>query len=147
MPLFVRTDFHGWNILKRATDAGNPGASSYCVLDWDTLGVGEGIKDPAYLIVFALNPEDRRAHERGLIEWYWECLVQEPGGRVTATEYPLELAWERYKFWGSVSWMFILGVMSQLVVEGVDTAEEARLTKVIVDKATAFIDDHGKPQF
>jgi hypothetical protein len=138
-------DFHGWNILQR-NDAAK-GAESYCVIDWQSVGVAEGIRDPGYLITFALNNEDRRLHERELIEWYWTQLVQAPGSRVSEAEYPLELAWERYKFWGSVSWIFIIAVMSQLVVEGVDTAEETRLMQMIVKKVKAFIEVHGKPQF
>ena len=63
-----------------------------------------------------------------LVQLYWDELVG--SGYVSAEEYPFDLAWARYQFWGSVSWIFIISVMSHLVIEEVDTVEEATLSVV-----------------
>ena len=63
------------NILQRFKQAQRDGdgdgnadsQAAYCVIDWQSVGVSEGIRDPAYLIPFSLTNDDRLTHEHELV--------------------------------------------------------------------------------
>jgi hypothetical protein len=48
-----------------------------CVLDWQTVGVGDGTADLAYFLGGSLVPDDRRAHEDELLERYRRRLAEQ----------------------------------------------------------------------
>jgi hypothetical protein len=58
----VHHDCHAGNLYW---SDGRPG-----LLDWQLARAGEGIGDVAYLLATSLQPEDRRTHERELVELY-----------------------------------------------------------------------------
>ncbi|MFL6062666.1 MAG: oxidoreductase family protein, partial [Marmoricola sp.] len=70
------------------------GASdAVAAIDWQTLSLGLPARDLAYLLGTGLAVEDRRTHERGLVEEYHADLLA-----YGVADYPLELAFEDYRF-------------------------------------------------
>src|SRR4051794_13091443 len=47
---------------------------AFCVVDWQTVGWGPAMSDPAYFIGGSLSVEDRRAHEDALLRTYFDGL-------------------------------------------------------------------------
>lgn len=80
--------------LHNDTHRGNLGFAEdrAILIDWQNCGWGPAMKDVAYLMVTALEPDVRREHERGLIERYL-AGVAESGGPPTSAED----AWEAYR--------------------------------------------------
>ncbi len=68
--------------------AGRPGW-----LDWQAAGPGRWEADTAYFLVGALEPEDRRAHERDLLAGYLDAL----GAAGVADPPDAETAWAVYR--------------------------------------------------
>jgi hypothetical protein len=62
----VHGDFRADNLLF--------GGERVVVVDWQTVGLGPGASDLAYLVGTSLDPELRRAHERALVDRYIEDL-------------------------------------------------------------------------
>jgi hypothetical protein len=63
-------DFRLDNMLFDARDGEVPLA----VLDWQSPAIGLGAVDVAYFLGLALSAEDRRRHERHLLDYYLDCL-------------------------------------------------------------------------
>jgi hypothetical protein len=53
------------------------GGERVCVLDWQTVSVGHGVADVSYFLGGSLLPDDRRAHERELLERYCARLSEQ----------------------------------------------------------------------
>lgn len=76
-------------------------------LDWQVVRSGEWSQDVGYFLVSALTEEDRRRHERSLIETYREALDVPSGERPSAED-----AWNRYcasAAYGQAIWLSTLG--------------------------------------
>lgn len=65
---------------------------SVTILDWQTITVGNPLRDIAFLVSTSLDPEQRRAHERGIVEAYHAALVDSGVGGYDAGE-----CWEDYR--------------------------------------------------
>ena len=61
-------------------------------VDWQTLTLGVGARDVAFMLATGLSPEDRRAHERDLVATWHERLID-----LGVTGYSAERAWEDYR--------------------------------------------------
>ncbi len=61
-------------------------------LDWGIIHLGTPIRDVGYFIAMSLSPENRRAHERALLERYLEAR-REAGG----AEIPFDEAWSSHR--------------------------------------------------
>ena len=46
------------------------------LLDWHRMMRGAWIWDVAYMMIGSLTPEDRRAHEQGLLQFYLQALAE-----------------------------------------------------------------------
>ena len=66
----VHGDFRLDNMLFDVGAAKEPLA----VLDWQSIAIGTGAVDVAYFLGLALSIEDRRRHERHLLDLYWDAL-------------------------------------------------------------------------
>jgi hypothetical protein len=55
-------------------------------LDWGLIQLGTPMRDVGYFITMALSPENRRAHERTLIEQYLEARIAVEGSPFTFEE-------------------------------------------------------------
>jgi hypothetical protein len=62
-------------------------------VDWQTLSIGLPARDVAYLLGTSLRVEDRRAHERSIVEAYHAALV----GHGVA-DYSVDECWDDYRF-------------------------------------------------
>jgi aminoglycoside phosphotransferase (APT) family kinase protein len=58
----IHHDCHPGNLFWQNSQAG--------LLDWQLVRVGEGVSDVAYFLATALEPEQRRLHEKHLLERY-----------------------------------------------------------------------------
>jgi aminoglycoside/choline kinase family phosphotransferase len=81
----VHGDAHAGNVYRDA--AGRLG-----IVDWQILQKGEWAQDVAYHVAAVLTPEDRRAHERGLLDTYLDRLSSLGGPTIDREE-----AWMRYR--------------------------------------------------
>ena len=80
----IHGDAHAGNVYR---DAGGFG-----LVDWQILQRGEWAQDVAYHLAAVLSPEDRRAHERDLLDHYRARLKAFGGPDLEAGE-----AWTRYR--------------------------------------------------
>ncbi len=83
-------DYRLDNLLFGVSDDGTPTVSA---VDWQTVAVDLPAKDVAYLLGNGLRTEDRRRHERSLVERYHAGLV---GAGVEG--YTAEQCWDDYVF-------------------------------------------------
>jgi len=83
----VHGDYRLDNLLFGTAAGGSPAAA----VDWQTLGVGLPARDLAYFLGNGLLPEDRRAHERALVERYHTALVAQG-----VEGHSLDECWEDY---------------------------------------------------
>jgi hypothetical protein len=77
------------------------------VADWQVGLKGSWAHDYAYLLVTALEVEDRRAWERDLLELYLERLAAAGGGAI-----PRAQAWDAYRratFYPCFAWLYTIG--------------------------------------
>jgi hypothetical protein len=63
----VHGDFRNDNLMF--------GGERVCVLDWQTVSIGHAVADVSYFLGGSLLPDDRRAHERELLERYCARLA------------------------------------------------------------------------
>ncbi|HEX7858676.1 MAG TPA: phosphotransferase [Sphingobium sp.] len=81
----VHGDAHAGNIYRDASGA-------LGIVDWQILQKGEWAQDVAYHLAAVLTPEDRRLHEKDLLDHYRARLSALGGPRLDADE-----AWTRYR--------------------------------------------------
>ena len=81
--------------IHNDTHRGNIGFSddSAVLIDWQNCGSGPGMKDVAYLMATSLEPVDRRACERDLVDGYRARLHDSGGPAMTHDD-----AWDAYRF-------------------------------------------------
>jgi hypothetical protein len=75
--------------------SGSPeaGRGAVIAVDWQTLSLGHPVRDLSFLLGTGLSPQDRAAHERGIVARYREALT---GHGVTG--YSLEECFDDYRF-------------------------------------------------
>jgi len=103
------------------------------LLDWQLMVKGRWVHDLTYLLVTALDPEDRRQHERDLIALYLDRLQQ---GGVSQVPRPDE-AWPLYR--QSVVWGLVIGWLitpPQNYGEAITIANLTRLVTAAQDLET-----------
>jgi hypothetical protein len=71
------TLLHGDYRLENMLFGDGPAAPPLTTVDWQTVGVGAGPSDAAYFLGAGLHTEDRRSHERDLLEVYRRGLVSQ----------------------------------------------------------------------
>lgn len=84
----VHFDFRLDNMLFGGERGGRP----LSIVDWQTVQLGNGVKDVAYFLGNAFGPEVRRGCERELVARYHRLLVDDYG----VEDYPLEECWTEY---------------------------------------------------
>jgi Phosphotransferase enzyme family len=99
---------------------GTPG-----LLDWQCAGLMPWAKDVAYFIGGALSVEDRRAHERELLNGYLEALEESGGPRIER-----EQAWEDYRrqMLQGICWTLVTEQMQPL--DAISAMNERYLTAI-----------------
>lgn len=87
-PTPVHYDFRLDNMLFGGEGGGRP----VSVVDWQTVQLGNGVKDVSYFLGNAFSSDVRRACERDLVARYHRLLVENYG----VDDYPLEECWTEY---------------------------------------------------
>ncbi len=85
-----------------------PGSASLTVVDWQTVGIGSGPTDLAYMLGSGLLPDIRVEHEQRLVQRYIDGLTAH------GTEVPFDAIWDRYVL-GSFSGYLMAVTASQIV--------------------------------
>lgn len=83
----VHNDFRPDNMMFGTAEGGYPVA----VVDWQSYGYGCCMADVAYFLAGALSVEDRRVHEKRLLQDYHANLL-----RLGVTRYDFEMLWRDY---------------------------------------------------
>lgn len=86
----VHGDYRLDNLLFAPSGAAGPPVTA---IDWQTLSLGLPVRDLAYLVGTGLTIDDRRAHERSIVEAYHLALL-----RYGVSGYPFETCWDDYRF-------------------------------------------------
>jgi hypothetical protein len=100
----AHSDYRLDNILFGVTN----GAPPVCVVDWQSTRVGTGPADVAYFLGAALLPDDRRHHERELVDRYAAGL------RASGVAVDDDAVWDGYVL-GSAGGMLMAIIASQIV--------------------------------
>ena len=100
----IHGDAHAGNVYRDA--AGRLG-----IVDWQILQKGEWAQDVAYHLAAVLSPEDRRAHERRLLDYYLGRLKALGGPDIGG-----EIAWTRYRA-GMVYGYYLWAITRKVVPE------------------------------
>ena len=90
---YLVTRHEPWSVLHGDFRLDNLlfGGPRVAVLDWQTVRIGAPLCDVSYFIGSALHPEDRRAHEAGLVEAYRGALAG------AGVEIPAAECWDGYR--------------------------------------------------
>jgi hypothetical protein len=116
----------------------HPDGSAVTIIDWQLSVRGMGAFDVSYFIAESLATEDRRAHERALLERYHAGLVA--GG---VTDYSFDQLYDHYR----------LSLLTQLSIpvigSSMDPGNERgmRLFDAAVARLFTAIDDHDAERF
>jgi hypothetical protein len=70
------------------------------LLDWQVIWRGPGLREVTYWMITGLEPDDRRAHERDLLQRYLDGLR---AGGVSAVP-TIDAAFERYRLFSAEAW-------------------------------------------
>jgi hypothetical protein len=114
----VHGDAHAGNIYRNAEGFG--------LVDWQVLQKGEWAQDVAYHLAAVLSLEDRRTHERSLLDHYRDRLAALGGPRLAAEE-----AWLRYR--AAMLYGYFLWAITQRV--------DPEITEVFTYRLGTAVDD------
>lgn len=115
----VHGDAHAGNIYV-------DGQGRYGLVDWQILQKGEWAQDVAYHIAAVLSPEDRRVHERSLLDHYRDRLKALGGPDLLAEE-----AWTRYRV--AMVYGYFLWAITQKVEPAITLEFVRRLGLAVAD--------------
>ncbi len=108
----VHGDFRPDNFLFGRAE----GAPPLAVVDWQTVSLGLGVTDLAYLIGGAVAPEARRDTERDLVEEYRRRL------NAAGVDYTSEDCWRDYR-WGTLHGVLI-SVLATVMAEQTERGDD-----------------------
>lgn len=114
----VHGDAHAGNIYRTA--------QGYGLVDWQILQKGEWSQDVAYHLASVLSPEDRRTHERALLDHY-RARLKALGG----PDLPADEAWQRYR--AAMVYGYYLWVITQKVEPAITNEFTRRLGLAVAD--------------
>lgn len=130
-----------WMINENSTDEKiNKTSSSVCFLDWEMVGLGSGPQELGQYVISNMNPVERKACEKELVEAYMEALKKHMK-RVHHIEQSFiesitwDYCWKEYKI-GAVErwiWFLVYFVGNQL----------GNWAQFFHDQLSCFIQDHG----
>ena len=106
---------HGDYRLDNILFPGVRGGDGVITVDWQTPGHGQGVADAAYFLGAGLLPDQRRLHERELLNRYHEELLDD-GVRLSFDE-----CWDAYRL-GSFAGV-VMSVIAPMLVERTDRGD------------------------
>jgi hypothetical protein len=104
------------------------------LVDWQTVGMGRGISDIAYLLISSLSPADRRTNEHRLVGMYHDYLLSSG-----VEDYSLDQCWSDYLV--SVASKLFITVTATINFDNTSAHRRAWRTADL-ERLTAFFDDH-----
>ncbi len=116
----------------------HPDGSPVTVIDWQLSVRGMGPLDVSYFIAESMAPDDRRAHERSLLERYHAGLVA--GG---VTDYSFDDLYDDYRM--ALVTQLTIPVVGQSMDPGNDRGR--RLMDAMVERTFISIEDHDAGRF
>ena len=125
----THNDFRPDNMLFDPSDAQKP----IVIVDWQTVGVGEGAGDIAYYLGTAMDPETRKAEEQRLLARYQQAL-----GRFGVLQADLADQWDAYRAASFAGMM--MGVTASMVVGQTDRGDAMFLA--MADRSAHMVLDH-----
>lgn len=131
----TQTVVHGDVRLDNVMFGGAEGQHPVMLIDWQAIMVSNPLHDLAYLLSQSLKVEDRRAHERELVEHY-HARVSELG----VTDFSLEQCWAGYDVGVLFLWSY------PLIIGGFCDMEDPRavaLAEAVLSRASATVSDRG----
>jgi Phosphotransferase enzyme family len=111
----VHGDFRADNLLF--------GGGRVVVVDWQTVGLGPGPADLAYLLGASLTPDDRRLHESALVDRYVEGLVAQ---RVPVERDDVWQLYRRFAFGG-----LIMAIVASALVRRTERGDDMFVTMAV----------------
>lgn len=127
----THNDFRPDNMMFDLNDAHQP----IVIVDWQTVGVGNGAGDIAYFMGSALDPATRKADETDLITHYREKLIEH--GVPEADTRDIWNSYRRAAFGG-----FLMGVTASMVVQQTDRGDAMFLA--MCERSAAMVNDHAE---
>ncbi len=79
------------------------------VVDWQSPGLGAGVSDAAYFLGTSVTPDDRRKHERQLLQEYHTALLA-----YGVTGYSFDRCWRDYRYYSFSG--LIMAVIASMIV-------------------------------
>ena len=108
----VHVDFRADNLLF--------GGDRVVVVDWQTVNVGPGPGDLAYLLGASLRPDERRAEETGLVDRYVVGL------RAQGVTVARDEVWELYRHYAFSG--MVMAIVASFLVRQTDRGDEMFMT-------------------
>jgi hypothetical protein len=127
----THNDFRPDNMLFDPEDARKP----IVIVDWQTVGVGEGAGDIAYYLGTAMDPQTRRREEHGLLRRYQQGLA-----RFGVPDADLAGQWDAYRAASFAGMM--MGVTAAMVVQQTDRGDAMFLT--MAERSAHMVLDHAE---
>lgn len=125
----THNDFRPDNMLYCVHDAQKP----IVIVDWQTVGVGEGAGDIAYYLGTSLDPNTRKLEERGLLARYSQNLE-----RLNVPTADLVYQWDAYRR-ASFAGM-IMGVTASMIVGQTERGDDMFLA--MSERSAQMVLDH-----
>ena len=96
-----------WNAKATMNDNNNPVVR---LLDWEMVGLGSGPQDLGQYVLSNMDPVERRACERQLVEAYYNALCQAGvnEGRSGNSRVTFDYCWQEYRIGGLERWLWFL---------------------------------------
>ena len=108
-------DMHAGNIMWAIDAEGNIQNEVAAIVDWQTMHEGPPLCDLARFIVNCADGVVRRQAESFMIQFYFDCLVQEFGGKVELVPYTMEQLQKSYNYAFISEALYTIGVMQFFV--------------------------------
>jgi aminoglycoside phosphotransferase (APT) family kinase protein len=124
-PTVVHGDLHIGNLFD---DHGRVG-----FFDWGLMAVADPLRDASYFLCLAMDIDDRRAHERDLLQHYLNAR-RARGGR----EIGWEEAWERHRIWSAYT---VLASCQAIQVPFGASEQTHRFANAFLERSKAAVAD------
>jgi aminoglycoside phosphotransferase (APT) family kinase protein len=125
LPTVVHGDLHLGNLFD---DHGRIG-----FFDWGLMAVADPLRDASYFLCLALDIEDRRAHERALLQHYLAARRALGGRDISWNE-----AWERHRVWAAYT---VLASCQAIQVPYGATEQTHRFANAFLERSKAAVSD------
>jgi glycine/D-amino acid oxidase-like deaminating enzyme len=125
----THNDFRADNMMFGTAAGGRP----ITILDWGSIGRECPMADVAFFLAGSLSPDDRRAHERDLLEGYHRRLVE-----LGVADYGFDRLWRDYGRYGFA--LFYTAFSAPMIV--VQTARGDEMFLKMFDRALRHVLDH-----